>query len=116
MNAFPNDNSVLILDNCAIHKSAFLREVVEAHGIYYVNCLCSLSDRVPGSILLFLPPYSPDFNPIEESFSAGEDYDLLLCHPLTLYLPQSKPGFAVIGDGCRIAKPLSWICTRHVER
>ena len=25
-----------------------------------------------GYILLFLPPYSPDLNPIEESFSAGE--------------------------------------------
>ncbi|KAJ7798720.1 hypothetical protein B0H13DRAFT_2504465, partial [Mycena leptocephala] len=30
MNAFPNDNSVLILDSCAIHKSAYLREMVEA--------------------------------------------------------------------------------------
>jgi hypothetical protein len=25
-----------------------------------------------GSVLLFLPAYSPDFNPIEESFSASE--------------------------------------------
>lgn len=28
-------------------------------------------DKYIGSVLLFLPPYSPDFNPIEESFSAG---------------------------------------------
>ncbi len=54
MNPYPNDNSILILDNCAIHKSDMLRQVVEAQG-----CL-----------LIFLPPYSPDFNPIEESFSA----------------------------------------------
>lgn len=33
MNAFPNDRSVLILDNCAIHKSKYLREMVEAQGI-----------------------------------------------------------------------------------
>jgi transposase len=27
-----------------------------------------------GSVLLFLPAYSPDFNPIEESFSAGKPF------------------------------------------
>ncbi|TFY57047.1 hypothetical protein EVG20_g8692 [Dentipellis fragilis] len=53
MKAYPNDRSMLILDNCAIHKSAALREMVEAQE----------------SLLIFLPPYSPDFNPIEESFS-----------------------------------------------
>lgn len=56
MNPFPNDRSILVLDNCAIHKSEALREAVESMG-----CL-----------LVFLPPYSPDFNPIEESFSAGK--------------------------------------------
>lgn len=56
MNPYPNDNSILILDNCAIHKSDILRELVEEKG-----CL-----------LVFLPPYSPDFNPIEQSFSARE--------------------------------------------
>lgn len=30
MQPFPNDRSVLLLDNCAIHKSELLREVVEA--------------------------------------------------------------------------------------
>jgi transposase len=56
MNPYPQNNSILVLDNCAIHKSAVLREVVEANG----------------QLLIFLPPYSPDFNPIEESFSAGK--------------------------------------------
>lgn len=32
MNAYPGERSVLILDNCAIHKSEALREVVEAVG------------------------------------------------------------------------------------
>lgn len=45
----------MILDNCAIHKTRALREIVEGSG----------------QVLLFLPPYSPDFNPIEESFSCG---------------------------------------------
>ena len=32
MNPYPQNKSVLILDNCAIHKSVALREVVEAKG------------------------------------------------------------------------------------
>lgn len=32
MNPYPRDNSVLVLDNCAIHKSAALREMVEAQS------------------------------------------------------------------------------------
>lgn len=43
------------MDNCQIHKSAALRELVEDYGC----------------VLEFLPPYSPDFNPIEESFSCS---------------------------------------------
>ncbi|CAK5279006.1 unnamed protein product, partial [Mycena citricolor] len=58
MNCFPADRSVLMLDNCAIHKSILLREIVEAQG----------------TMLIFLPPYSPDFNPIEESFSAVKSW------------------------------------------
>jgi len=45
--------SVLVLDNARIHQGQSLREKVEAAG-------CSL---------LFLPPYSPDFNPIELAWS-----------------------------------------------
>ncbi|KZV59585.1 hypothetical protein PENSPDRAFT_546551, partial [Peniophora sp. CONT] len=33
MNPFPGDMSVLLLDNCAIHKSDYLRQIVEAQGI-----------------------------------------------------------------------------------
>jgi transposase len=44
---------VVILDNLPAHKGAAVRHVVEAAG----------------ARLLFLPPYSPDFNPIENAFS-----------------------------------------------
>ena len=56
MNPYPQDHSILILDNCQIHKTNALREIVEGHLV----------------AMVFLPPYSPDFNPIEESFSCGE--------------------------------------------
>ena len=48
-----NPHSVVILDNCTVHH---VPEVVK-----------SIQDV--GALLLFLPPYSPDFNPIEECFS-----------------------------------------------
>jgi transposase len=63
MRPFPQDHSVLVLDNCAIHKARVLQEVVEAHG-------CRI---------IFLPPYSPDYMPIEESFSACESSYTIYC-------------------------------------
>ena len=42
-----------IMDNLSSHKRAAVKEMIEAVG----------------ASLLFLPPYSPDFNPIEKAFS-----------------------------------------------
>jgi transposase len=53
MNKWPLPNSVLVVDNASIHKVAGIREMVEEHG----------------ARLLYLPAYSPDFNPIELAFS-----------------------------------------------
>jgi hypothetical protein len=53
MNKWPLPNSVLVVDNASIHKVAGIREMVEEQG----------------ARLLFLPAYSPDFNPIELAFS-----------------------------------------------
>jgi transposase len=44
---------VVIMDNLSSHKRASVRELIEAAG----------------ATLRFLPPYSPDFNPIEKAFS-----------------------------------------------
>ncbi len=44
---------VLAMDNLSVHKVAGVREAVEARG----------------ATLLYLPPYSPDLNPIELAFS-----------------------------------------------
>jgi transposase len=50
---FPGPRSIICLDNLSIHINDRIRELVESHG-----CL-----------LWFLPPYSPDYNPIELTFS-----------------------------------------------
>jgi transposase len=44
---------VVVMDNLSAHKGERVRELVESAG-------CEL---------LYLPPYSPDFSPIEEAFS-----------------------------------------------
>ena len=48
-----NDNSVLIMDNCSIHHTGEVEDVLYDAGV----------------ITHFLPPYSPDYNPIELAFS-----------------------------------------------
>jgi hypothetical protein len=85
MNLYPQDKSVLILDNCVIHKSCVLYEVVHAHG----------------QLLIFLPPYSLDYNPIEESFSCSECSLHISLSVIFVYgLEQSRLGFGVIGLTC----------------
>jgi transposase len=44
---------IVIMDNLSSHKRTSVREQIEAAG----------------ATLLFLPPYSPDFNPIEKAFA-----------------------------------------------
>ena len=44
---------VVIMDNLSAHKAAGIRDAIEAQGAH----------------LLYLPPYSPDLNPIEQVFA-----------------------------------------------
>ena len=55
---WPEPKSVLIMDNASFHHSDRVKQ------------LCSDS----GVRLLYLPPYSPDFNPIEEFFAELKAY------------------------------------------
>jgi len=45
--------SLVIMDNATFHKQPITRELIEAHG----------------HKLLYLAPYSPDHNPIEQTFA-----------------------------------------------
>lgn len=49
---------IIIVDNYSVHQSSKVRRLIEAHGCYLIN----------------LPPYSPDFNPIEQAFSKVKAY------------------------------------------
>ncbi len=50
-NLAPDD--IVVMDNLGSHKMPAVREAIE----------------IAGARLLYLPPYSPDFNPIEKAFS-----------------------------------------------
>ncbi len=43
----------MVMDNLSVHKSERVREMIEGAG----------------AEVFYLPPYSPEFNPIEEAFS-----------------------------------------------
>ena len=85
--------SVLVLDNSSIHYNAEFRAAMAEAGI---KCV-------------FLPPYSPSFNPIEEAFSSVKAFirrhgKLLLCH--------NYPTEAIIGhalDSITADKCAGWI-------
>jgi transposase len=49
---------VVVMDNLSSHKGERVRELIEGKG-------CEL---------IYLPPYSPDFNPLEQAFSKLKSY------------------------------------------
>ena len=52
-NEYPGERSIIVLDNVSMHVDHRILEAIQARG-----CLVK-----------YLPPYSPDYNPIELSFS-----------------------------------------------
>ena len=49
---------VLVMDNLSAHKVAGIRELIQARGAQ----------------LIYLPPYSPDLNPIEQAWSKFKQF------------------------------------------
>jgi transposase len=56
MNPYPGPRSVLFLDNARIHNKAQIEEACAECGVF----------------VIFLPPYSYDYNPIEGGFHMGK--------------------------------------------
>jgi len=52
-NPFPGVRSVVVMDNASIHHNQAITDLFTTAGV----------------VLVYLPPYSPDFNPIEEFFA-----------------------------------------------
>ena len=68
MNPWPAPKSVLVMDNCSIHHLVMWKCFV-LKGSWYILIWFYLTILFRGIPLYYLPPYSLDLNPIEESFS-----------------------------------------------
>ena len=53
-----NDNSVLIMDNMKSHYAKAVKNLLDSSGVRYI----------------YLPPYSPDLNPIEKLWSTVKSF------------------------------------------
>lgn len=92
---------VVVLDNLAVHKQPRVRAAIEQAG----------------ALLRFLPPYSPDFNPIEQAFAklkafmrkckprCFDDVEALMKAALTRFEP-NECGNYVRHCGYRLPVPL----------
>jgi len=75
--------TVVILDNLSTHKSPRAAQVLKDHGCWF----------------LFLPPYSPDLNPIEMAFSK------LKAHLRRIGARTFDALFTALGDICDLFEP-----------
>ena len=75
--------TVVICDNLATHKNAEAAAALQAHGCWF----------------LYLPPYSPDLNPIEQAFAKLKD------HLRKLGARTFTDIFAAIADICDLFTP-----------
>ena len=75
MNSFDGSSpkSIAVMDNCAVHHVPIVEDLFTNAGV----------------LLLWLPPYSPDLNPIEEAFSSVKAY--LKQHHDILHLTSVDP-------------------------
>jgi transposase len=92
---------VVVLDNLPVHKDAAVAAMIEAVG----------------ATLRFLPPYSPDFNPIEQAFAklkaflraarprTFDQVNALVATALTLYSPTECANY-IRNCGYRVATGL----------
>lgn len=96
---------VVVMDNLASHKTQAVRGAIRSAGAHLL-------------FLLFLPPCSPDLNPIEQAFARLKHWirtaaprsrdTLVLCSPRLLceYEAAAGPGSRVGSDGGRIVTRL----------
>ena len=79
-----NTGSILVLDNCSVHHVQEVSELLDEAGILH----------------FFLPPYSPEFNPVEEMFSYIKNHNEVL-QSMQDPIPLLKAAFnSVTQDRC----------------
>jgi|SRR5882762_7888780 len=90
LNPYPGVRSVVVMDNCAIHHDEEVWAIVEGEcGMYCCSHLLICTNLATGAKLIYLPPYSPDFNPIEQAFHSVKAW--LQRHEAEAVLPEAHP-------------------------
>jgi transposase len=108
---FPGPKSVLLLDNARIHHSEEVTSLVHSYGMY-IQSSSSKANRntTSGCRIDYLPPYSPDYQPIELAFSAIKSH-LRRCG-LSFY--SAKENYYELYRACEQITPEStWGFFRH---
>ena len=80
------------MDNCAIHHDEEIRHIIEVECGEFIIQSSSSSRSDPGNLgakLIYLPPYSPDFNPIEQAFHTIKSW--LRRHEAQATSPEVRP-------------------------
>jgi transposase len=70
-NPYPGPQSVLVMDNAQIHHAEAIKDLVHGYGRHifvYPFIILALTSSL-GCRIKYLPPYSPDYNPIKQAFS-----------------------------------------------
>lgn len=119
MRPWPQPNSVIVLDNASIHKSVELCEMVVARYVYPLDLVSTVSNLISflsGMRIIFLPAYSPDFNPIEEAFSAIKAWmrrnRLRVCAELS-GAPFARPHRVILDAVFSVTAEMSYGWFRH---
>ena len=86
-----NRNSVVVLDNASIHHVSEVEHLIESTG----------------ALLIYLPPYSPDLNPIEECFSKVKSF-LRANDPLVQVSSDSKINDIIEASFATITVIIGW--------
>ena len=92
-----NPRSITVMDNWCVHHVETVKDLFREAGI----------------LLLFLPPYSPDLNPIEEAFSKVKYYwkehnAIMQCIPDQI--PLLRAAFnSITSDDCK-GWAMQWLC------
>ena len=84
-----NDTSIVVLDNASIHHSQAIFDLVSSVG----------------ALLIYLPPYSPDLNPIEEAFSSAKSYlkshEAIICNGNDIKMTIEAAFNSISADDCK---------------
>ena len=80
------------MDNCAIHHDEEICHIIEVECGEFIIQWSTSSRSDPGNLgakLIYLPPYSPDFNPIEQAFHTIKSW--LRRHEAQATSPEVRP-------------------------